>query len=336
MTHCRITLFLLAAIVGASTGCGSGSRFASLGQGYTKQYPSPSPVGTIEGIDVYAGDGPIDWMKVKASGRHFAFIKATQGDYNTQSTFVANWANARAAGITRSAYHFYDPTKDGVAQANWFLAELQAAGGMDDADLPPTLDAECPVDKSQASAVSQDSHCEYPGNSGWAPPAQIAQGMFDWLDTVQSATGRKSIIYSYPSWFASVDVTDARLADYPLYIATVASYALVPAPWTSAVFWQYSSSTTVPGVKSPGDVDRFFGTAADLAAFVASTLPAKDGGVDAAAEDLSGLDEDQGVGIVPERRDHGCQYAPIPGQRSAPICCVFLVVVLLGLRRRFA
>ena len=61
------------------------------------------PDQVIEGLDVYSGTGTIDWSKVQASGRGFAFIKATQGDYNVQTTFATNWANARfVTGIFRT------------------------------------------------------------------------------------------------------------------------------------------------------------------------------------------------------------------------------------------
>src|SRR5450755_1967013 len=77
---------------------------------------------TVEGLDVYAGTGVIDWGKVATSGRGFAFIKATQGDYNAQANFATNWSAALAAGVKRSPYHFFDGTIDGIAQANAFLA----------------------------------------------------------------------------------------------------------------------------------------------------------------------------------------------------------------------
>ncbi len=66
--------------------------------------------------------------------------------------------------------------------------------------------------------------------------------MFDWLHAVEAATGRKALIYSYVSWFASVGVTDAALADYPLYIASYNTCATIPAPWTTAA----SGSTATP------------------------------------------------------------------------------------------
>jgi lysozyme len=228
------------------------------------------PDQVIEGLDVYAGTGTIDWTKVQASGRGFAFIKATQGDYNVQATFVTNWANALASGVKRSPYHFFDATVDGVVQANAFLAELTTAGGLHVGDLPALLDIECPTSSVQANA---QSNCEHTGDSGWVDTATLAQRTFDWLDTVQTATGRPPIIYSYPSWFGDLAMTDPRLANYPLFIASYNSCATIPQPWTSAVFWQYSATGTVPGVTGNADVDRFFGSAADLDAFTIQPPP---------------------------------------------------------------
>lgn len=218
----------------------------------------------VEGLDVYNGTGTIDWAKVHASGRGFAFIKATQGDYNSQSSFPINWAAAQANGVRRSPYHFFDATVDGTRQARSFLAAIEATGGLGVGDLPALLDIECPTSPTQANA---QSNCEYTGDSGWAPAAVLKQRIFDWLDTVEQATGRKPIIYSYPSWFADVGMTDPRLAAYPLFIASYNSCATIPQPWTTAVFWQYSATGRVPGVAVGADVDRFFGSEAELDGF---------------------------------------------------------------------
>jgi lysozyme len=248
---------------------------------------------------------------VAASGRQFAFIKATQGDYNKQSTFAANWANAGAAGLLRSAYHFFDPTIDGVAQANWFLAT--AGSGMGSNDLPPMLDIECPISASQSTSTSSGPNCEYTGNSGWVATATMQARIFDWLSTVEAATGRKPIIYSYPSWFPDVMFSDARLTAYPLFIATYSTCASVPAPWTSAVFWQYSASATVPGIAGNVDVDRFFGSAGDLQTWNAGPPP--DAGVDAPMTD------------PPAHAGCGCRS-------SSPSGLLLVLAVVLPLRRR--
>jgi lysozyme len=250
------------------------------------------PSMVVEGIDVSDGQGKPTWSKVQAGPpmRGFVFTKATQGDYFTASTFAANWSGIKAASMLRGAYHFFDATIDGVKQANHYLSVLTAAGGLQAGDLPPMLDIECPTSATQAQA---SANCEYTGNSGWQPPSVIAQRAFDWLNTVEAATGRTPIVYSYPSWFADVQFTDPKLANYPLYIATLNTTCTVgapgccasaPPPWTTATFWQYSFTGTVQGITGQVDLDRFVGSASQLMAFANPPAPDLGGG------DLGGAD----------------------------------------------
>jgi MYXO-CTERM domain-containing protein len=270
----------------------------------------------VDGIDVYSGNGTIDWAQVKGATKNFAFIKATQGDYNTQSTFKANWAEAKAAGVVRSPYHFFDGTVDGVAQANAFLAEVNAAGGLQVGDLPAMLDIECPTSSTQSQA---QANCEHSGDSGWVPTPMLVQRIYDWLDTVEAATGRKAILYSYVSWFASVGFTDTKLADYPLFIASYNSCATIPQPWTSAVFWQYSATGTVTGVPGQVDLDHFFGTDGELGGFTIQPAGA-DAGVTPDADTLP-----------QEQAGCGCHGA---GQGQLAIWSVGVFAILLLTRRR--
>jgi MYXO-CTERM domain-containing protein len=135
------------------------------------------------------------------------------------------------------------------------------------------LDIECPTASTQANSQPD---CEHSGDSGWVDSATMAQRVFDWLAMVQAASGRTPIIYSYSSWFANAAFTDARLAGFPLFVATYGSCASVPAPWTQALFWQYSATGTVPGIAATTDLDRFFGTPDDLTGL---TGPMPDAGV---------------------------------------------------------
>lgn len=277
------------------------------------------PDQVIEGIDVFNGQGTIDWAQVASSGRGFAFIKATQGSYNKQTSFAANWANAKANGVRRSPYHFFDAGNDGVEQANAFLEMIAMNGGLGSGDLPAMLDIECPTSATKANTQAD---CEYAGNSGWVDTATLNQRIFDWLDTVKAATGRAPIIYSYPSWFADVKVTDARLADYPLFIASYNSCATIPAPWTSAVFWQYSATGTVPGIAGTKnvDLDRFFGSAADLDAFAIQP-----------PEPPPNYSSDAGIDTPPTEMPAGCGCQASPDLVDAPW---WLAVVALLFRRR--
>jgi GH25 family lysozyme M1 (1,4-beta-N-acetylmuramidase) len=241
------------------------------------------PSQTVEGVDVFEGQGSIDWTLVKNAGVSFAMIKATQGTYNTQSTFSFNWSHAKSAGLSRSAYHFFDPTEDGIAQAQHYLSVVGAPAAD---DLPPMLDIECP---------DGSADCLSTGASGQAPASTIHQRMWDWIHTVEQSTGKKSIVYTYGSYFSSNAIDTTGLDAYPLFIAawTTASCFNVPGPWVKAAFWQYSSTGTVSGISGHVDRDRFIGTLAALQSFALGGASV-DGGTDASPPNGGALDAGEG------------------------------------------
>jgi lysozyme len=253
---------------------------------------------SIEGIDVFDGQGVIDWSAVAGSGIAFAMIKATQGTYDTQARFATNWAGARAAGVRRGAYHFFDPTDDGAAQAQRFLA---AVGPLAPGDLPPMVDIECP---------DGDSDCLGTGAAGTAPAAAIAQRLWDWIDAVEAATGTTPVLYTFASYFTSNGIDTAGLGAYPLFLAQPSPVSAagacfsVPAPWTTATMWQYSWSGSVPGIGGPVDRDRFLGSPADLQALSV----ARPG----AAASAGSPDPGDGAAPAPDAHD-----APDTGSRAA-------------------
>ncbi len=219
--------------------------------------------GTLPGMDISNGNGSINWSMVHGGGIVFAYMKATQGTGYTDGRFATNWAGARASGVARGAYHFFDPTADGTLQAQHFLTVM---GTLSPGDLPPMLDIECP---------DGDPMClGYAGGSGIAPGSTIRTRMLDWLSAVQTATGRTPLIYTFPSYFSGAGVTTTGLDTYPLFIANINGTPCftAPSPWARAAVWQYNWNGTVPGIAGNVDLDRFMGTAADLAAFASGTV----------------------------------------------------------------
>jgi GH25 family lysozyme M1 (1,4-beta-N-acetylmuramidase) len=289
----RLAWLVLAVLV---AGCGA-SPESSEPTATTAEALQQCETVSVEGIDVSNGQGKIDWATVKAAGVDFAIMKATQGTYDTQSTFAANWAGSKAAGVIRSPYHFFDPTEDGAAQAHHFLSVV---GAMGPGDLPPMLDIECPTG-------SADTTCLGTGTSDAASAADIATRMWAFIDTVQQATGKMPIIYTYESYFSSNGIDTTGLDAYPLYIADPVSGKCfdVPAPWTSAVIWQYSFTGTVSGISGDVDRDRFIGTLAELQQFAQTTVGA-DAGADAGPE--AGTDGGRDAG--PEAG--GVEAGPLP------------------------
>ena len=97
----------------------------------------------IHGIDISHYQGKIDWgrllqNKQTATPLHFIFMKATEGGDHNDTTFEANFVNARNHGFIRGAYHFYIPGTDALKQADFFIRTVK----LDSGDLPPVLDVE--------------------------------------------------------------------------------------------------------------------------------------------------------------------------------------------------
>lgn len=59
----------------------------------------------IQGVDVsnyqHAGGAAIDWHAVKASGREFAYVKATEGAYNGYAEYTNPYYRADFEGVRR-------------------------------------------------------------------------------------------------------------------------------------------------------------------------------------------------------------------------------------------
>ena len=213
----------------------------------------------VEGIDVSDAQGPVDWAAVRSSGIAFAYLKASQGTYYLSDVFPGNWSNARAAGVVRGAYHFFDPREDGATQAQTFLA---AMGTLEPGDLPPALDLECPDGNSVCLG--------FYGGSGATPAWEIEARVRDFLSTVAEATGREPVVYTFGSYFSGNGIDASTFTHAPLWIADWdgGSCLSVPAPWSAAKIWQYADTGWVPGAGTV-DHDRFLGTMEDLQAFAA-------------------------------------------------------------------
>jgi GH25 family lysozyme M1 (1,4-beta-N-acetylmuramidase) len=346
--HARAASIALAA-AGFVAACTSSSpeKSGSTSEAATTVCPKSS----VEGIDVSGGQGVIDWAKVKASGREFAFIKATQGDYYTSNHWTDQWSGAKAAGVLRSPYHFFDPTIDGVAQAKYFLGVV---GGLGVGDLPPMLDIECPT---ASTPDASQSNCEHSGDSGWVDAATLNQRVHDWLNYVTQQTGRTPIVYSYNYWFQGAGMDSTTLVGkYPFYVswpATNGCYQVgLGNSFTSAEFWQWSVTGTCPGVPATGtpatvDLDRFVGTLAELQglAGIGVDAGAEAGAPDAASDDAaSPLPDAGGVGPASDSGpampaaaasgdSGGCAMSRARGDRSFASIAIACAAIVIARRR---
>jgi lysozyme len=204
---------------------------------------------TVSGVDVSRYQVGTDWSKVAASGRAFAFIKYSEALDYTSSSFAADWAGAKAAGILRGAYHFFHPDQDGTAQAQFFLQHVAHFGA---GELPPVIDVETGTDMDL-----------------------IGRGVSAWVDAVVSATGKRPLVYvssgfwRVPASYGIEGRADLWVAQYPGAQPPAGGpwCPNVTGAWTTWKFWQHSDKGQVPGVQGGCDVDVFNGSLDELRAY---------------------------------------------------------------------
>lgn len=199
----------------------------------------------IHGIDVSKYQQAISWeavrdMQVKNIRLRFAFIKATEGNSNTDAFFRRNWRKSKDAGIIRGAYHFFIASKDGKTQAKNFTKHVNIESG----DLPPVLDVE------QAYGASA---------------TQLRKEVKAWLDAVESFYQVKPIIYTNVDFYETY--LQGYFDDYPLWVA---HYLQPEKPRISRdwSFWQHSEQGRVNGILSKVDFNVFSGDSLDLNALL--------------------------------------------------------------------
>lgn len=206
------------------------------------------PATMLKGIDISHYDGQVDFAKIKAAGCEFVFIKATEGTDFVDAFFHTNWQGAKAAGIVRGAYHFFQPSVSVMKQADNFL---KTVGLLEPGDLFPVIDAENP--------------------RLWKgiTPRHAADLVITWLELVEKQLGVPGIIYAGDSFVRDILGADARLAQSgrKLYLARYRkTIPPAPKPFADWAFWQFSQTGTWPGIKGAVDLDLFKGSRADLMA----------------------------------------------------------------------
>lgn len=208
------------------------------------------------GVDVSFWQNRMDWDKCRDAGARFAFIRAGQGKFS-DSLFSQNWQGAKAAGIPRGAYWFYD-WRPGIDPGAAFQADrmLELTGG-ETGEVGLVCDFERP-------------------SAAWPalPTRERCLSLIQlFMKRLEDKTGRRPIFYTNlaginylrpPSW----------LTDYPLWVANYGVSRPTFTAWKDWTFWQWTDR--LDGLKFGAqsrqiDGNYFNGTEADFAAFCGST-----------------------------------------------------------------
>ena len=80
------------------------------------------------GADISHYQGSFVPSTYKGAGEDFVILKATESTTYKDPTFNSRWKACRDADLPRGAYHFARPSSGAAAQADYFIAVLQAQG----------------------------------------------------------------------------------------------------------------------------------------------------------------------------------------------------------------
>ena len=194
---------------------------------------------SVYGIDVSKWQKQVSWKEVSNDRISFVFIKASQGENKADSLFVSNWNESKAEGIIRGAYHYYESSQSGKIQAMNFIKQVNLEVG----DLPPVIDLEEPIRGSLGEFQAEVQKC---------------------LDVIEAHYQIKPIIYTNPSYYQ--DYLASRFYNYPIWLARYRKYPLPKLQnhehdW---LFWQFTNTGTVKGIKGNVDLNVFKGSLEEL------------------------------------------------------------------------
>ncbi|WP_128932102.1 GH25 family lysozyme [Bradyrhizobium zhanjiangense] len=161
----------------------------------------------------------INWQEISDNKLLHVYSKATDGS-SLDLSFARVWSDLEsrhASGkLFRGAFHFLRPGVDPRLQADVFLRAVGAVDGKKPDQLPPALDIEwsnkqilpgtedfnkCPENRRTQSDQGRH-YCDM-----WytMQPQDIAAMAKEWIDRVETATGRKVVIYTNPkAWWNPV------------------------------------------------------------------------------------------------------------------------------------
>lgn len=192
----------------------------------------------LNGIDISAWQRGIDTAAVPAD---FVIIKATEGLNYVNGDCDRAYQQAKAAGKKLGVYHFADGNSSGIAEADYFVDNIQ--GYIGEAVL----------------VLDWETHAVTRG-PGYAK---------EFLDRVQARTGIKPMIYMSGSVVNEWDWSAVVAGDYGLWVAyyskdTCDGYwpdaPMYPISyWADAAMLQYTSGGYLSGWGDRLDLNVFYG-----------------------------------------------------------------------------
>ena len=194
---------------------------------------SPSSNNLMEGIDVSAWQGYINFQQVADSGIKIVYIKVSEGLGYVDPYFEQNYANAKSAGLKVGFYHYVTSrsVSNAIEQADFFVNNI--SGKIPDCKLVMDFESFGSLTKSEINAIA-----------------------LAFLKEVESRSGKSAIVYS--NSYTANNIFDSSVARYPLWVAHY--YVSEPSNnsnWNTWIGWQYTDRGEIPGISTYVDRDKF-------------------------------------------------------------------------------
>lgn len=178
----------------------------------------------LKGIDVYNGNGVVDWPKVKAAGYDFAMMKASEGYTLADASMSRNLAGAAKAGLHTGVYHWIHATTaaEAIREADFFLKLVRGCK----MEYPVALD----IEQNTILRLSKGA---------------LTNVVLAWCQRVQQA-GYYVILYVNLNVLRNHLVWE-RIKQYDIWLA---QYHHTMSKDFPVAIWQHSETGRVPGVRN--------------------------------------------------------------------------------------
>lgn len=196
--------------------------------------------------DISVHNGNVDFEELSKSGITELFIRASLGYGDIDKNLSKNASGATAAGIQVSYYHFAYPhdnvqniSEDAIKQANWFCDTI--------VHLPAPNHLVVDLENFSAKKDTSLSKNDY------------AKWLKSFLDTVESRTGKRCVIYSYADYLNRHLPDNHAFGSYDLWIANYGVHTQnppLPKGWNKYFAWQYTESGQLPGIEGHVDLSK--------------------------------------------------------------------------------
>lgn len=211
------------------------------------------------GVDVSNNNGSITWSSVRGDGIFFAWAKATEGTYFTDSYFSGNITRGKNAGIYMGAYHFARPDQDSAStEANFFWNDAGSTVKADGKTFMPMLDFETFNGHVGASSYGQwaNQWCNDIVSKASAKGLSVTPVVYT---SSCSACNLSGISHSWGAWLANYNGENPQTGT-PWNICTSCEV------WGSGAWdiWQYGDCRTLSGISGCTDADVYNGTSSQM------------------------------------------------------------------------